>query len=91
MAMAARMHCRAHLSLYSSLVWSCLDAWEADHYCALKEVEECSTEDGFARAHPDCGIEFLSRGCKWQSLMSWPSLMRMALLHLAKQCTMQCV
>jgi hypothetical protein len=47
-----------------------MDAWEAIRYCALvKEVEECTMEDGFPRAHPNHSLELESVGQRFNLMV----------------------
>ena len=52
------------ISKVKTLVWSCMDAWEASRYCALvKEVDECAMEDGFPHALFSVRYEYVLWAC----------------------------
>ena len=64
------VHSKKTMSKVKSLVWSCMDAWEASCYCALvKEVEECAMEDGFPHAHINRSLELESVGRRFNSIV----------------------
>ena len=60
------------MSEVKTLVWSCMDAWEASRYCALvNEVEECAMEDGFPHAHTDHRLKLETQWCTQASSALW--------------------
>jgi hypothetical protein len=65
-----RVRSKKTMSEVKTLVWSCMDAWEASRYCALvKEVEECAMEDGFPHAHTNRCLELESVGRRFNSMV----------------------
>jgi hypothetical protein len=65
-----RVRSKKTMSKVKTLVWSRMDAWEANRFCALvKEVEECAMEDGFPCAYPDRSLELESVGRRFNSMV----------------------
>jgi len=65
-----RIRSKKTMSEVKMLVWSRMDAWEASCYCMLvKEVEECTMEDGFPHAHTDRSLESESVGRRFNSMV----------------------